>query len=219
MHTCTFEQKRQLDHQEYLSSMWFNYRLLRETKKKLSQSDETLMVTSRRKPHIRVNNLIKYYVVGTCSESCKRKFSILDIVELVREELAIDILSLLPKASGKRPREEYKKSNISQKRKHTNRDYEQEDKLEAQRRSWVDEKLSSFVLRACMSEASSSSVLVEVGLISGVDVAMKSQTLTTTPPTSEGILDVSFSVPATTATTIYISGDTKTFARFPHSEA
>ncbi|KAG5581614.1 hypothetical protein H5410_052241 [Solanum commersonii] len=76
--------------------MWFNYRLrlpsfadkqkvrslievynfivykeVHETKKKLSQSEETLQVTPRRKPHIRINKLIKHYVVGTCTESCK----------------------------------------------------------------------------------------------------------------------------------------------------
>ncbi|KAG5631564.1 hypothetical protein H5410_003281 [Solanum commersonii] len=69
-----------------------------------------------------------------------------------------------------------------------------------------------------MSEASSRSVLAKVGLISGVDVVMESQTLTTTPLDSEGILEVSFSAPSTTATTIHVSGDKKAFAPFPDSE-
>ncbi|KAG5581613.1 hypothetical protein H5410_052240, partial [Solanum commersonii] len=114
-------------------------------------------------------------------------------MELEGKESAIDLLILLPKASSKLPREEDKKSNISKKRKHINRDQE------------VDEQLRLFVLRACMSGASSSSVPAEVGLISGVDVVMESQTLTTIPPGSEGILGVSLSAPATTATTIHVS--------------
>ena len=30
-----------------------------------------LQVTPRRKPHIRGNKLIKHYVLGTCTKSCK----------------------------------------------------------------------------------------------------------------------------------------------------
>ncbi|KAH0781599.1 hypothetical protein KY290_001197 [Solanum tuberosum] len=69
-----------------------------------------------------------------------------------------------------------------------------------------------------MSEASYRSVPAEVGLISGVDVVMESQTLTTTSPLSEVIFEVSLHVPATT-TNIHVSGDTKAFAPFPDSEA
>ncbi|KAH0781024.1 hypothetical protein KY290_000622 [Solanum tuberosum] len=84
--------------------------------------------------------------------------SVPDIVELKREESAIDLLSL------------------------------QKDILEAQRRSGVDEQLRLFVLRACMSDASSSSMPAVVGLTNGVDVLMESQTLSTTQPASEGSL-------------------------------
>ncbi|WMV08113.1 hypothetical protein MTR67_001498 [Solanum verrucosum] len=66
------------------------------------------------------------------------------------------------------------------------------DILEAQRRSGVDEQLRLFLLRASISEAFSSSMPAGVGLTSGDDVVMESQTLTTTPPASEGILKVSF---------------------------
>ncbi|WMV08168.1 hypothetical protein MTR67_001553 [Solanum verrucosum] len=110
-------------------------------------------------------------------------------MEVKREESAIDLLSL------------------------------QKDTLEAQRRSGVDEQLWLFVLRACMSDASSSSMAVVVGLTSGVDVLMESQTLSTTQPASEESLEVSFSAPATTPTTINVSGDKKASTPYTDSVA
>ncbi|KAG5630073.1 hypothetical protein H5410_001790 [Solanum commersonii] len=91
-------------------------------------------------------------------ERTTKKVSVPDIMELEREVLAIDLLSL------------------------------HKDILEAQRRSGVDEK-------------------------------PKSRTLTTTPPASKRILEVSFSAPATTATTIHVSGDTKASTPFTDYEA
>ncbi|XP_049392536.1 uncharacterized protein LOC125856914 [Solanum stenotomum] len=240
---------------------------IRETKRRLSQSNETLQVKPRHKPHIRVNKLIKHYVVGTCTESCKgvhiknrrdvhylfergipsniekkrkrenedlyglqqinlrnetthmdsidsalrtpiqpffylwdfelihikerptKKVLVPDIVKLERKESAIDLLNLHKQI------------------------------LEAQRRSGVDEQLRLFLLRASMTEASSSSMQAGVGLISGVDVVMESQTLTTTPLDFEGNLEVSFSAPAITATTIHVLGETKASAPFTDSQA
>ncbi|WMV08092.1 hypothetical protein MTR67_001477 [Solanum verrucosum] len=103
-----------------------------------------------------------------------KKVSVPYIVELEREESAIVLLSF------------------------------HKDILEAHRRSGVYEQVRLFVLRACMSEASFSSMPGVVGLISRVDVVMESQTLTTTQPISKGILDVSFSALATTPTTIHV---------------
>ncbi|XP_055831406.1 uncharacterized protein LOC129900456 [Solanum dulcamara] len=42
-----------------------------EKMKKLRENEETLQVTPRSKPHVRGKKLIKHYVVGTCTESCK----------------------------------------------------------------------------------------------------------------------------------------------------
>ncbi|KAH0781025.1 hypothetical protein KY290_000623 [Solanum tuberosum] len=122
-------------------------------------------------------------------ERTTKKVSVPDIVELERKESAIDLLNL------------------------------HKDILEAQKRSGVDEQLRLFLLRASMSEASSSSMQAGVGLISGVDVLMESQTLNTTPLALDGILEVSFSAPATTATTIHVSGDTKASAPFTDSKS
>ncbi|KAH0781100.1 hypothetical protein KY290_000698 [Solanum tuberosum] len=110
-------------------------------------------------------------------------------MELKREESAIDLLSL------------------------------EKDILEAQRRSGVDEQLRLFVLRACMSDVSSSSMPAVVGLTSRVDVLMESQTLSTTQPASERSLEVSFSAPATTPTTIHVSCDKKASTPFTDSVA
>ncbi|KAH0670735.1 hypothetical protein KY290_026135 [Solanum tuberosum] len=126
---------------------------------------------------------------------------ILPIVELEGEESSVDLLNFLPKASGKLSHEEDKKRKKSKKRKHINRDKEQEDilKLRGGRR------------------ASSSLVPTKVGLISGVDVVRESQTLTTTPPAYEGTLEVSLSVSATIGTTIHVLGDTKASAPIPEA--
>ena len=39
-----------------------------------SLNEFNLQVKPRHKPHIRVNKLIKHYVVGTCTESCKEVY-------------------------------------------------------------------------------------------------------------------------------------------------
>ncbi|KAH0665143.1 hypothetical protein KY285_026349 [Solanum tuberosum] len=240
LHTYTFEQRRQnwiikntsrpagsiidyvyhhLDaNKKFLSLVEvYNFVLhgkVHETKKKLSKNEETVQVTPKRKQHIRGNKLIKYYVVGTCTESSKwvyiknrgevnylskrdipsnignkRKrenedlygyqqvnlgndapvqfffylwdfelihlqerskevFPIQDINELQGEDPSIDLLSSLPKASGKSPREEHKEKKKSKKRKNVKSDQEKEDILEAQRRSKVDEELRFDELRA-----------------------------------------------------------------------
>lgn len=75
------------------------------------------------------------------------------------------------------------------------------------------------MLRSCMSEASSSSMPAVVGHISGVDVLMESQILTITPQVSKRIVELSFSAPATTTTTLYVSGDTIVSPPFKDSEA
>lgn len=62
------------------------------------------------------------------------------------------------------------------------RDQEQEDLLKAQRRSKVVEELRLAELKARVGGASSSLVLVEVGVISEVEVVMESQSLSTTLP-------------------------------------
>ncbi|KAG5590836.1 hypothetical protein H5410_041350 [Solanum commersonii] len=91
------------------------------------------------------------------------------------------------------------------------------DSALTQRRSKVDEELRLDELRACVGRDSSSLVPTKVGLISGVDVVRESQTLTTTPPTSEGTLDVSLSASATVGTTIHVLGDTKASAPIPEA--
>ena len=146
-------------------------------------------------------------------------FSISDIEESKGEEPFINLLSSLHKASGKRPLEEDKEKNKSKKKKHKKRDQEQDDIMEAQWRSKVDEELRLDELRARAGGASSSLVPTEVGLISGVDVEIECQTITTTPPAVEGTLEVSLSVPATTGTSIDVSGDIEAPAPFPDSEA
>ncbi|KAH0644873.1 hypothetical protein KY284_032757 [Solanum tuberosum] len=112
---------------------------------------------------------------------------ILPIVELEGEESSVDLLNFLPKASGKLSHEEDKKRKKSKKRKHINRDKEQEDILKLR------------------------------GGRSGVDVVRESQTLTTTPPAYEGTLEVSLSVSATIGTTIHVLGDTKASAPIPEA--
>ncbi|KAG5598819.1 hypothetical protein H5410_030189 [Solanum commersonii] len=146
-------------------------------------------------------------------------FPILNIDKLEGEESSIELLSLLPKASDKFPREKDKEKNKSKKRKHKKRNQEQQDILEAQRRSKVDEELRLDELRACASGASSSSVPIEAGLISGFHVMMESQTLTTTQPFGKGTPEVSLTVPSTTSTNIEISGDTQAHASYPGSNA
>ncbi|KAG5598892.1 hypothetical protein H5410_030262 [Solanum commersonii] len=42
-----------------------------EITKNLRENEEALQVTQRRKPHVRGKKMIKNYVVGTCTESCK----------------------------------------------------------------------------------------------------------------------------------------------------
>ncbi|WMV41838.1 hypothetical protein MTR67_035223 [Solanum verrucosum] len=89
--------------------------------------------------------------------------------------------------------------------------------IEAQRRLKVDEELRLDEMRACVGRDSSRLVLTKVGLISGVDVVRESHTLTTTPPASEGTLEVSLSASATIDTTIHILGDTKASAPIPEA--
>jgi len=147
-------------------------------------------------------------------------FPIPNIDKLEGEESSIELLSLLPKASGKFPRhEEDKEKNKSKKRKNVMRDQEKEDILEAQRRSKVDEELRLDELRARAGGASSSSVPVEVGLISRADVVMDSQAHTTIPPAVEGAPELSLSGPSTTRITMDVSGDIEAHASYPDSEA
>uniref|UniRef100_M1DZA9 Uncharacterized protein n=1 Tax=Solanum tuberosum TaxID=4113 RepID=M1DZA9_SOLTU len=152
-------------------------------------------------------------------ERSKEVFPIPDIDELQQVDPSIDLLSSFPKASGKIPREEDKEKNKSKKTKNVKRDREKQDILEAQRRSKVDEELRLDELRARAGGASSSSVPVEVGLISRADVVMDSQAHTTIPPSVEGAPKLSLSVPATTRITIDVSRDIGAHASYPDSEA
>ncbi|KAK6786252.1 hypothetical protein RDI58_014777 [Solanum bulbocastanum] len=68
-------------------------------------------------------------------ERSKEVFPIPDINKLQGVDPSIELLSSLPKASGKSPCEEDKEKNKSKKRKNVKRDQEKEDILEAQRRS------------------------------------------------------------------------------------
>lgn len=81
----------------------------------------------------------------------------------------IDLLSSLPKALGKRPYEDYEERYKSKKRKYMKRDQEQEDILEAQKRSRLDEELRLDDLRACAGGASSSLVPTQVNLFVSMD--------------------------------------------------
>ncbi|KAH0665334.1 hypothetical protein KY285_026540 [Solanum tuberosum] len=149
-------------------------------------------------------------------ERSTKVFLISDIDEFQGVDPSINLLSSLPKASGKNLREEDMEKNKSKKRKRMKRDQEKEDLLEAQRRSKVDEELRLDEIRARAGGASSSLVPIEVGLISRGHVVMESQTLTTIQPVVEGAPELSLSVPATTGNT---TGDTGAHASYPDSEA
>uniref|UniRef100_A0A0V0HBV8 Putative ovule protein n=1 Tax=Solanum chacoense TaxID=4108 RepID=A0A0V0HBV8_SOLCH len=99
------------------------------------------------------------------------------------------------------------------------RDQEQEDLLKAQRRSKVVEELRLAELKARVGGASSSLVLVEVGVISEVEVVMESQSLSTTLPAVGGTPKISLCLSATTKTTIHDFGDIESPASFPNLKA
>ncbi|KAH0661450.1 hypothetical protein KY284_026381 [Solanum tuberosum] len=92
------------------------------------------------------------------TELTTKVFPIQDIEELEGEESSIDLLSALPKASGKHSSEKDKERNKSKKRKHMKRDQEWEYILETERRPKVDKELRLDNLRARAGGASSSLV-------------------------------------------------------------
>ncbi|KAG5599021.1 hypothetical protein H5410_030391 [Solanum commersonii] len=146
-------------------------------------------------------------------------FPIQDIKELEREESFIDLWSELPKAPVKHPCEKDKERNKSKKRKHMKRDQDWEYILENHIRSKVDEELRLDELRPRAGGASSSLVPSKVGLIIGIHVVMKSETLTIIPLFVKGTSEVSLSAPTTTSSTIDDLGFTRALAPYLDSKS
>ncbi|KAH0665142.1 hypothetical protein KY285_026348 [Solanum tuberosum] len=245
LHTYTFEQRRQnwiikntsrptgsiidyvyhhLDTNKKFRSLVEVYHFVlhgevREINKKLSKNEETVQVNLGNDAPVQSFSYLWDFKLIHVQERSKEVFPIPNIDELQGVDPSIDLLSSLPKASRKSPREEDKEKNKSKKRKNVMRDQEKEDILEAQRRSKVDEELRLDELRARAGGASSSSMPTEVGLISRFHVVMDSEALTTIPPAVEGAPELSLSGPSTTRITMDVSGEIEAHASYPDSEA
>ncbi|KAG5599591.1 hypothetical protein H5410_030961 [Solanum commersonii] len=186
-----------------------------ETKKKLSKNEETMQ-------HIRGNKLIKHYVVGTCTESCKG----VDI----KNRGEVNYLSNRGIPSNIEKRENgdlygQQQVKLSNDATHVYLGYSSLstpvqfffylwdfELIDLQQRSievfpipYIDELQgvdSSIDLLSSLPKASGKrprdSVPTEVGLISSAHVVMESQTLTTTPLVVDGASEPSLSMPATT---------------------
>ncbi|KAG5599033.1 hypothetical protein H5410_030403 [Solanum commersonii] len=126
-------------------------------------------------------------------------FPIKYIKELEGGDSSIDLLSALPKASGMYSSMKDNERNTSMKRKHVKRDQEWEYILETERRPKVDKELKLHNLRDRACGATSFLFLSEVGLIIGVHVLIKSETLISIPSAVEVTSEVSLSVPRSLA--------------------